>query len=399
MNTLHLSKGRDASLLRHHPWVFSGAVAKVTGNPANGETVKVLDAGGRELGLAAYSPNSQIRARMWSFDPKAVVDAGFIQHQIQVAINRRAHLCSKQRNGLRLIYGESDQLPGLVVDRYGDFLSCQILSSGAEYWRSAIIGALQQILPDIKGIYERSDVPVRNHEGLEPQKGLLAGAEPPPYITLNEQDRQYLVSIADGHKTGYYLDQFDNRSIVQALCAARSEPARVLNCFSYTGGFGIAALHGGAAHVTNVDSSGPALELAGENLELNGFDAHQAELVQANVFEYLRELKQQGRQFDIVVLDPPKFAETKHQFKRAARAYKDIALQAAQLIVPGGYLVSFSCSGAIDPALFQKITADALLDAGRNGQITRFLHQAEDHPVALPFPESLYLKGLICLLD
>lgn len=399
MNTLHLSKGREASLLRHHPWVFSGAVASVAGNPANGETVNVVDANGRELGLAAYSPHSQIRARMWSFDPQAVIDADFICRQVQAAIKRRGLLFSERRNGLRLIYGESDQLPGLVVDRYGDFLSCQILSSGAEFWRQAIIDALQQTLPDIKGIYERSDVAVRKHEGLEQQTGLLAGAEPPAYITLIEQGRQYLVSIASGHKTGYYLDQFDNRNVVQQLCAARPQPARVLNCFSYTGGFGIAALHGGAAHVTNVDSSGPALELAGQNLELNGFDTDQAELVQANVFEYLRELKQQGRQFDIVVLDPPKFAETKHQFKRAARAYKDIALQAAQLIAPGGYLVSFSCSGAIDPGLFQKITADALLDAGRSGQITRFLHQAEDHPVALPFPESLYLKGLICLLD
>lgn len=394
MNQLQLAKGRESSLLRHHPWIFSGAVARIIGNPAAGDTVQVIDANSQILGYAAYSPDSQIRARMWSFDAKADVNTDFIRLRVQRAVNRRAHLLSQRRSAIRLVYAESDGLPGLIVDRYGDYLSCQILSSGAEFWRDTIIAALAEFSP-CKGIYERSDVAVRKHEGLEQQQGLVWGEEPPEFVTIQEQDRLFAVSIRDGHKTGYYLDQFDNRSLIQSLAAGKT----VLNCFSYTGGFGIAALKGGARHVTNVDSSGPALELAGQNLELNGFEPEQADLVQANVFEYLRELKQQGKTYGLVVLDPPKFAETKHQFKRAARAYKDIALQAAQLIEPGGMLVSFSCSGAIDPALFQKITADALLDAGREARITHYLHQSEDHPVALPFPEALYLKGLVCVLD
>jgi 23S rRNA (cytosine1962-C5)-methyltransferase len=381
-------------LLRHHPWIFSGAVARVMGAPISGETVQVVADSGQSLGYAAYSPDSQIRARVWSFDTNADINADFIRLRVQRAVNRRAHLLGQQRTAIRLVYAESDGLPGLIVDRYGDYLSCQILSSGAEFWRETIIAALAEFSP-CKGIYERSDVAVRKHEGLEQRQGLLWGEDPPEFVTIQEQDRLFAVSIQKGHKTGYYLDQYDNRGLVQTLSAGKA----VLNCFSYTGGFGIAALKGGARHVTNVDSSAPALELAGQNLELNDFDPSQAELVQANVFEYLRELKQQGKTYGMVVLDPPKFAETRHQFKRAARAYKDIALQAAQLIEPGGMLVSFSCSGAIDPALFQKITADALLDAGREARITHYLHQSEDHPVALPFPEALYLKGLVCALD
>lgn len=402
MNTLQLDKGREASVLRHHPWIFSGAVKRLSGTPAPGETVKVLDHGGNVLGYAAYSPSSQIRARLWTPDPKADVNEAFIQARIQRAVARRAHLLGAERSAVRLVYAESDGLPGLIVDQYGDFLSCQFLSTGAEFWRQSIIAALAETT-GCKGIYERSDVTVRKHEGLPQQTGVIWGEAPPAVIQIQEQDRLFEVSIEHGHKTGYYLDQFDNRSLLQAYCRERrnsNTPVNtVLNCFSYTGGFGVAALRGGAAHVTNVDSSGPALQIAANNLAINGFDPDNAELVQANVFEYLRELKQQGREFDLIVLDPPKFAETKAQFQRAARAYKDVALQAAQLISRGGTLFSFSCSGAIDPALFQKITADALLDAGREGRITHYLHQAEDHPVALPFPESLYLKGLVCVLD
>ncbi|WP_339859194.1 class I SAM-dependent rRNA methyltransferase [Pseudohongiella acticola] len=394
MNIVELGKGRDSSLLRHHPWIFSGAVAAVEGTPGVGDTVTIADSSGKALGVAAWSPASQIRARMWSFDPGTVIDADFIRERLHRAIARRAGLLSETRTACRLVYAEADGFPGLIVDRYGDYLSCQFLSSGAEFWRDTIIAALAELSPCL-GIYERSDVAVRKHEGLAQRQGLVHGQEPPQWVQIQEQDRLFMVSIQQGHKTGYYLDQFDNRSLVQQLSAGKT----VLNCFSYTGGFGIAALKGGATHVTNVDSSAPALELAGQNLELNGFDADQAELVQANVFEYLRELKASNTSYDLIVLDPPKFAETKHQFKKAARAYKDIALQAAQLLSAGGTLVSFSCSGAIDPALFQKITADALLDAGREGRITHYLHQAEDHPVALPFPEALYLKGLVCVLD
>lgn len=402
MNTLQLKAGRDSSLKRHHPWIFSGAVAQVAGKPEAGETVKVVDAEGKALGFAAYSPSSQIRARMWSFDDSAVIDANFIRQRIQRAVLRRAHLFAPTRTAVRLIYAEADGLPGLIVDRYGDFLSCQLLSTGPVLWRDIIVAALAEFT-QCKGIYERSDVSVRKHEGLAPQSGLLWGEEPPSMVQIAEQDRVLEVNIRSGHKTGYYLDQFDNRSLLQQYCRDRvhsHEPVkRVLNCFSYTGGFAVAALKGGAEHVTNVDSSGPALEVAADNLALNGFGPEQAELVQANVFDYLRELKQQGQLFDLIVLDPPKFAETKSQFLKAARAYKDIAMQAASLVSKGGSVFSFSCSAAIDPALFQKITADALLDAGREGRITHYLHQSQDHPVALPFPESLYLKGLVYVLD
>ena len=403
MNTLQLNKGRDSSLIRHHPWIFSGGVANVSGNPAPGETVKVLDAEGKTLGFAAYSPSSQIRARMWNFDHGASqIDAAFVRSRVQRSIERRQHLLSPTRTAIRLIYAESDGLPGLIVDRYGDYLSCQFLSTGPVFWRDTIVAALAEFSPCL-GIYERSDVAVRKYEGLPQETGVLWGEEPAETVQIVEQDRIFEVNIRTGHKTGYYLDQFDNRSLVQQYCRDRLNGAMpvktVLNCFSYTGGFGVAALKGGAEHVTNVDSSGPALEIAANNMDHNGFGPEQADLVQANVFDYLRELKQEGRLFDLIVLDPPKFAETKSQFLKAARAYKDIAMQAAMLVNKGGTLVSFSCSGAIDPALFQKITADALLDAGREGRITQYLNQSQDHPVALPFPESLYLKGLVCVLD
>lgn len=406
-----LKKGREASLRRHHPWVFSGAIASINagtkGKPEAGDTVRVLSAGGEVLGKAAWSPESQIRARMWTFDAAStpeLVDEALIEKRIQRAINRRQSLRSDERTALRLIYGESDGLPGLVVDQYGDFLSCQFLTVGIERWRDTVVSALVSALQSetgagCRGIYERSDVAVRKHEGLKEQAGLIWGEEPPEQIVIQEHGRKYQVNIAGGHKTGYYLDQYDNRQWVQQLCARQGQNWRVLNCFSYTGGFGIAALAGGVRQVINVDASEPALHSAAANVALNGFTDSQSVQVQANVFEYLRELRQQNEQFDLIILDPPKFADTRHQFKKAARAYKDIAMQAAHLLSPGGYLINFSCSGAIDMALFQKITADGLLDAGRQGAITGFLSQSEDHPVALAFPEARYLKGLVSVLD
>ena len=395
MKTLHLNKGRESSLLRRHPWIFSGAIQRIAGKVQAGETVSVIDASGKAVASAAYSPSSQIRARVWSFDTEEVIDEAFFRRRLQAAIHRRKALLSNpERTGCRLIYAESDELPGLIVDRYGDFLVCQFLFVGVEAWKSVIVPLLKELIP-CKGIYERSDASVRSREGLEPAQGVLWGEEPPEVVQINEQGRLYGLSIAHGHKTGFYLDQFDNREVVKNL----SEGRRVLNCFAYTGGFGVAALQGGASHVINVDSSGPSLAFARSNFARNGFREDQYELITANVFDVLRDYKEQGQIFDLIVLDPPKFAETKAQFKKAARAYKDIALQAASIISPGGLLVSFSCSGAIDLPLFQKITADAVLDAGRYGQIIYYLHQAEDHPVGLPFPESLYLKGLVSMLD
>ncbi|MDP2349102.1 MAG: class I SAM-dependent methyltransferase [Gammaproteobacteria bacterium] len=395
MKTLQLNKGRESSLLRRHPWIFSGAIDRVNGNPAPGETIRVNDATGKSLGVAGYSPTSQIRARMWSFAQDEVVDESFFLRRLREAVARRQGMLNDpQRTGCRLVYGESDDLPGLIVDRYGDFLVCQFLFAGVEKWKHVIVEHLRALVP-CAGIYERSEAAVRAREGLDPAQGGLWGETPPELVEINEQDRRYALSIAHGHKTGFYLDQYDNRELVRQLSQGRS----VLNCFAYTGGFGIAALQGGATHVLNVDSSAPSLELAAENFRRNGFEAGQYTNNNANVFEILREFKQTQRSFDLIVLDPPKFAETKAQFKRAARAYKDIALQAAALMNPGGLLVTFSCSGAIDLPLFQKITADAVLDAGRRGQIQHYMHQSADHPVGLPFPESLYLKGLVCRLD
>jgi 23S rRNA (cytosine1962-C5)-methyltransferase len=395
MKTLQLNKGRESSLLRRHPWIFSGAIDKLTGSPAPGETIRVCDASGTLLGLAGYSPSSQIRARMWSFDGKESIDAAFFERRLRAAIGRRqAMLNDPLRTGCRVVYGESDELPGLIVDRYGDFLVCQFLFAGVDAWKAEIVSLLHTLLP-CRGIYDRSEAAVRQREGLPPEQGLLWGEMPPELVEINENGRLYGVSIAHGHKTGFYLDQYDNRELLRSFSAGRS----VLNCFAYTGGFGIAALQGGASHVLNIDSSAPSLDLAAGNFRRNGFEDERYSFQCANAFELLRELKQAGRQFDIVVLDPPKFAETKAQFKRAARAYKDIALQGAALLSPGGLLVNFSCSGAIDLPLFQKITADAVLDAGRTGQILHYMHQAADHPVGLPFPESLYLKGLVCRID
>lgn len=395
MKSLHLNKGRESSLLRLHPWVFSGAVNRVSAEPEIGETVKILTASGQQIAVAAYSPSSQIRARVWSFKQDEVVDEGFFRRRLAAAIKRReALLNDPRRTGCRIVYAEADELPGLIVDRYGDFLVCQFLFAGVEVWKETIVAQLRELFP-CKGIYERSEAAVRAREGLEPTQGVLWGEEPPEIVEINECDRLYGISIAHGHKTGFYLDQYDNRELVRTLSKGR----RVLNCFAYTGGFGVAALQGGASHVLNVDSSGPSLALAAENFARNGFTQEQFSNREANVFELLREFKQSRELFDLIVLDPPKFAETKAQFKRAARAYKDIAMQAAALLSPGGLLVNFSCSGAIDLPLFQKITADGVLDAGRHGQIIHYMHQAQDHPVGLPFPESLYLKGLVCMLD
>lgn len=400
METVTLRKGRDSSLLRKHPWVFSGAITQVTDTPGPGETVLLRDAGGKPLGLAAWSPSSQIRARVWTFDCDRQVDANFLAERMAASLRRRG-IGERDQPGaaMRLVYGESDGLPGLVVDWYPPFLVCQFLSAGTEHWKEDIVAWLADRIR-CRGIHERSDVGVRAHEGLPQSRGVLHGEAPPATLELldrcpGQSDMRFLIDIPGGHKTGFYLDQAANRRIVGAMASGRE----VLNCFSYTGGFAVACLAAGARHVCNVDSSEPALALCERTLALNNLPADHYSNVAANVFELLRAYRKEGRQFDMLILDPPKFADTRSHLKKAARAYKDIAMQAAHLLRPSGLLVNFSCSAAIDLSLFQKITADALLDAGRNGQVIRYLHQHEDHPVALPFPESQYLKGLVCRLD
>lgn len=390
---LTLKPSREKSLLRRHPWVFSGAVEKVSGEPQSGATVEVRAADGRWLAYAAYSPQSQITARVWSFVEFQAISVEFFRQQLQNSVARRQSLPHHSSYACRLVNAESDALPGLIVDRYADFLVCQFLSAGAEFWRETVVNILQELVP-CAGIYERSDVDVRAKEGLPTRAGVLAGEPPPALVAIEENGARFLVDVMHGHKTGLYLDQRENRARLAEFTAGKE----VLNCFAYTGGFGVMALNGGAAHVTQIDSSGPALELARQNCELNSFPASRFTNSEADVFSTLRQFRDSRRQFDVIVLDPPKFAESKHQVERAARGYKDINLLAFKLLRPGGVLFTFSCSGAIEPPLFQKIVADAALDAGRPAQILHRLTQATDHPVALNFPEGEYLKGLVCVV-
>lgn len=388
--TLILKPGRDKSVLARHPWVFSGAVDRVEGNPESGESVLVRDASGLALGWAAYSPASSIRARMWNLDPEELVDDGYFSQRIELAITRRSALVpAEETNALRLVHGESDGLPGLVVDRYADVLVVQILTAGMEFWRETIVEALVQ-LTGIQAVVERSDVDVRNLEGLKARSGVLHGKVPGP-IEIFENGLRFIVDVVNGQKTGFYIDQRRNRHRVGQLAAGRE----VLNCFCYTGGFSVYALAHGAKNVTSVDSSVDALEMGRRHVEMNGLPREKAAWIEGDVFKVLRTLRDQGSSFDMVILDPPKFAPTAAQAERAARGYKDINLLGLKLLKPGGILATFSCSGGISAELFQKIVAGAALDAGMDARIVQTLTQGPDHPVALAFPEGAYLKGLI----
>ena len=388
--TLKLKPGRQKSLLRRHPWVFSGAVAGVEGEPAPGETVRVVDSQGQFLGLGAYSPASQIRVRVWSWNPDDSIGEAFLQTHLDRALQlRQAMLPGLHTNALRLVHAELDGLPGLIVDRYNRGLVVQFLSSGAERWRATLLG-LMQTWSGVDWIYERSDAEVRQLEGLPERTGPLLG-EPPDRLVIEENSLKFWVDLGAGHKTGFYLDQRANRARVGELAAGRD----VLDCFCYTGGFSAYALQGGAKRVLAVDASTEALALARENIALNGLPAGQIEWQPGDVFQVLRQLRDRDRSFDLVVLDPPKFAPTAAQVKRAARGYKDINLLAFKLLRPGGILATFSCSGGIDADLFQKIVAGAALDAGVEARMVARLSQGPDHPVALNFPEGAYLKGLI----
>lgn len=390
-----LKKGREKAVRAGHPWIFSGAIQDVTGSPKPGETIEVKSTNQDFLGMGAWSPKSQMQVRMWSIK-KRPIDKAFFTECISAAFQQRQALGLTTTNtAYRLINAESDNLPGVTVDYYDGWLIAQFLTTGAEYWKKTIAEALAEVT-QCKGVYERSDVDVRRKEGLEPSTGLLLGEMPPAYIDINEQGRQYRVDVINGHKTGFYLDQRENRSLLQHY----AKDKRVLNTFSYTGGFSIAALKGGASHATNIDSSQPALDIATQAAELNGFDKDKMENVNGDVFKLLRDYcydKSLNKGlFDIIVLDPPKFAENRNQLKKAARAYKDINMLGFKLLKPGGLLFTFSCSGLMEASLFQKIVADAALDTGYQGQIIHKLSQATDHPVKLSFPESYYLKGLVC---
>lgn len=396
MIDLILKKGKERSLLRRHPWVYDTAVGKLFGKAQSGDTVRVLSHDGRFLAWAAYSKDSTLRARCWSFHEDEQIDAAWIEEKIQKALKARESLFART-SAVRVIFGEADQLPGLVVDRYGDWYVTQFQAAGVEAYREVIADILMK-QPGIKGVFDRSDAATRHREGLVERVGVLRGPEPPQEIEVTEDGVRYGVDVRKGHKTGFYIDQRENRFLAQRLarefkqCHGRG--MRALNCFCYTGGFSLALLAGGAEEVISVDSSADALEMAAKNASRNCFDEKRAKWVQADVFEYLRQAREAGELFDLVILDPPKFASSHRHIDRAARAYKDINLNGLRLVAPGGDLLTFSCSGAMDVDLFQKVIAGAVIDSKREAWMIARLGAGADHPLMMTCPEGEYLKGL-----
>lgn len=393
---LNLKPGREKSLLRKHPWIFSGAVAGTRDDPGAGDTVRVCAADGRFLGWAAYSPDSKIRARVWSFDESETIDDTFFRNRLNTAIRIRA-ICGYQlstqdisRTAVRLVNAESDGLPGFILDRYGDTLVLQVLTAGAERWRTIFAELAIELTGAIR-VFERSDADVRQLENLPLRIATILGSDPLNRVAINENGLEFWVDIQRGHKTGFYLDQRANRHKIRTLAMNRD----VLDCFCYTGGVTINTLIGGAKSVLAIDASADAIDLNRENIILNDLSLERVDFLIGDVFQLLRKLRDSRRKFDLIVLDPPKFAPTAAQIQHAARGYKDINLLAFKLLRPDGILVTFSCSGGVSAELFQSIVAGAALDAGVNAQILEYLHQDGDHPVALSFPEGAYLKGLV----
>ena len=395
MASLILKPGRDKSLLKRHPWVFSGAVGAIDGEPLSGETVRINSARGDFLAWAAYSPYSQIKARVWSWEEKDVIDEAFFSRRLLRAISKRQVDTSQESalnslSAMRLVHAESDNLPGLIIDRYSDTLVVQILSAGMETWRETITDLAVRITR-IGQVYERSDVDIRIQEGLPLRSGVSRGDEPSEVVQINENGLLFFVDIKNGHKTGFYLDQRVNRSRMRNLAGSKE----TLDCFCYTGGFTSNLLAGGAASVVAIDSSLDAIQLGKKNISINNLPSEKVDWINGDVFYVLRSFRDARRTFDLIILDPPKFAQTASQLEKASRGYKDINLLALKLLRPGGILATFSCSGGISEDLFQKIVAGAALDAKVDAQILERLHQAPDHPTALNFPEGAYLKGFI----
>ena len=386
-----LQPSREKSLLRKHPWIFSRAIEKTIGRTNMGDTVDVFSHDGEFLGRGAWSPESQIQVRIWTFEQQEIIDNGFFQRRIATAQKSREELIARHGlTGYRLIAAESDGLPGVTIDRYANVFVCQLLSAGAEKHRDKIVWALKKEFPDC-AIYERSDVAIRKKEGLEPITQTLHG-EIPEEVVIEENGIKIIVNVKAGHKTGFYLDQRDNRAIAAKYAKGKS----LLNCFCYTGTFGSYALANEAKSVTSLDVSDLALTTAKRNIEINDLDSSQCEFINIDVFQALRDFKEAGRHFEQIILDPPKFIESKNSVVRGCRGYKDINMLAIQIIEPGGILCTFSCSGLLSFELFQKVVADAALDAGRTVQFIERLGQAADHPVASNYPEGFYLKGLVC---
>jgi 23S rRNA (cytosine1962-C5)-methyltransferase len=391
---VYLKKDRDKSLKRMHPWIFSGAIDRTDSNISNGETVNVVTSSGQVVGKGAYSPNSQIRVRMWTFDPQEEIISQFFREKISAAYELRQQLNNSNSDAYRIINAENDGLPGIIVDRYGDYLSCQFLSAGTEYWKDEIVKLLAEIIKP-KSVYERSDSDVRIKEGLKPETGLLYGLDVPDQIEITENGLKFLVDIKTGHKTGFYLDQKDNRLLLSPFVKNKT----VLNCFSYSGAFTVYALKNNAQEVTNIETSSTALELLNKNIQLNDLNINNNKNINEDVFKVLRKFRDEGKSFDVIILDPPKFAESVSQIQKASRGYKDINLLAIKLLKPGGILFTFSCSGHVTTDLFHTIVSDAAVDSGRTVRIIKQATQSWDHPVSLNFPEGLYLKGLLLKTD
>ena len=394
--TIILKRKRVKPVMQRHPWIFSGAIERIEGDVADGDVVEVRDAGGNWLARGYVNRRSQIVVRLLTWQQDEPVDGDFWRTRLERAIAARQPLIDDPNiTACRLVHAESDYLPGLVVDRYGDWLSVQFLTLGVERRKDELVALLADLVDGVQGVYERSGVDVRDKEGLERRTGRLWGKEPPELVEICEGDFRFLVDVRRGHKTGFYLDQRRNRAHLAGFCAG----AEMLDVFAYTGSFGVCAAAAGAAGVTLVESSAPSLDLARRNFGRNGPDGYGqcgVEYVEGDAFSILRGYRAQGRRFDVAVLDPPKFARSEREVRRAGRAYKDVNLLALQLLRPGGVLFTFSCSGAVSANLFQKIVFGAAVDAGRDVQITGYLAQGADHPVALTFPEGAYLKGLIC---
>jgi 23S rRNA (cytosine1962-C5)-methyltransferase len=391
MSSITLKREREKSMLRRHPWIFEGAIEKAEGTLRSGETVDVLAHDGTWLAKAAYSPQSQIRARVWSFEKAEVIDNSFFKRKLEQAKARKAHILTKYAtNAYRLIAAEADGLPGITIDIYNNVVVIQLLSAGAEKHRKKITWAIEQLFPDAI-IHERSDVDVRKKEGLEPLVQTLKG-DLPDQVIIEENGLKIIVDLINGHKTGFYLDQRENRQIAGTYC----ENKDVLNCFSFSGTFGLYALAANAKSVVNVDASSSALDLSAKIVEENRLDTDKVTHLKRDVFELLREYKDSGQVFDVIILDPPKFVDSKHNLNKAARGYKDINRLALSLLRENGTLLTYSCSGLMSQDLFQKIVADAALDAHKNVYFTQRMSQSEDHPVSGNFPEGYYLKGLVC---
>ncbi|MGY4383284.1 23S rRNA (cytosine1962-C5)-methyltransferase [Pedobacter sp. UYP24] len=385
-----LKKGKEKAAVLRHPWIFSGAIEKVKGTPANGEVVKVWSATKEFLAYGYYHSTSRIALRLLEWNEDTTIDKNWYQEKLKIAIASRERILNADTNTCRLVFSEADFLPGLIVDKYADFLSLQILSAGMETIKADIIDSLITLL-NPKGIFDKSDASARKHEHLEGEQGLLWGENPPEFIEVRESGIVYHINIADGQKSGFYCDQRDNRKILSAYAKGKN----VLDCFSYSGGFTLNCLQQEAANVTSVDSSALALETLAHNLKLNGFKETKQTSIQSDVNKQLRIFKEEGKKFDVIVLDPPKYAPSRSALDRAARAYKDLNRLGMLLLESGGILATFSCSGAVDMETFKQIIAWAALDAGREVQILKQFNQPEDHPVRLSFPEGEYLKGLL----